>query len=232
MKITCLMHAAIEQPGTISEWARQRGHRMNTVHLYRGERLPEALDDPDMLLVMGGPMNIYEDNRYPWLAAEKEGIARAISSGRLVVGICLGAQLVAGALGARISRNTCREIGWFPVDFTETATKLFPDLPRKNTVFHWHSDSYDLPAGAGLLASSEGTPCQAFSHGGHVFAFQFHMEVTSEMVGDFTSAFGDELVPDRFVQDRDRIHSEKGHYSRNRELFFSMLDAMARMQGK
>ena len=223
------MHADIEQPGTISEWARERGHRMETVHLHRGDRIGGTGGERDMLLVMGGPMNIDEDDRYPWLAPEKEAISGAVASGRLVVGICLGAQLVADVLGSEVSVNRYREIGWFPVDFTDEATRMFPGLPRRNVVFHWHGDSFSLPAGAGLLASSEGTPCQAFHHGGHVFAFQFHMEVSRDMVASFTSTFGNDLHPDRFVQDRERILSEEEHYSRNRELIFSMMDAMVRM---
>ncbi|MCC6365286.1 MAG: type 1 glutamine amidotransferase [Bryobacterales bacterium] len=149
-----------------------------------GENLPDARD-LDLLVVMGGPMSVHDEDAYPWLVSEKKLIARCLASGKFTLGVCLGSQLLAQVLGARVYRNRLKEIGWFPVEqcAPEDPPHLFRALPHQFTPFHWHGETYDLPAGTVHLAKSEGCLVQAFEHA-HGLGLQFHLEVTAEGVAD------------------------------------------------
>jgi GMP synthase-like glutamine amidotransferase len=152
---------------------------------------------------MGGPMNIYEEDRYPWLAAEKELIRAAVGEGKGVLGICLGSQLIADALGGKVTTNPLPEIGWFPVFWNEAAAAdpLFAGFPRESVVFHWHYDTFSvLPPQARLLAASAGCAHQAYVAGDRVVGFQFHLENTEELLRGYVEECGGELVKSDFVQ--------------------------------
>ena len=140
MNIHYLQHVPYEDPGGISDWVRARGHAMTGTHVYR-DPLPASLDQVDW------PMDIYNEREHPWLAAEKRFIQAAIDAGRRLLGICLGAQLIAHCLGARVHLNACREIGWYPVDLTNESgdSDVFAGLPASINAFHWHSDTFDIP---------------------------------------------------------------------------------------
>ena len=157
---------------------------MSIHHLYRGDPLPE-LDTFDLLVVMGGEMNIYQYRDWPWLKPERELIQSALAQGKRVVGICLGAQLIADALGSRVYQNKDYEIGWLPVTWTDEARAAFPQLPPHATVLHWHGDTFGLPEGATRLAASEGCPEQGFLIRNKCLALQFHMEVDPVLVQQF-----------------------------------------------
>ena len=153
MRIHYLQHMGCEGLGRIANWAAERGHAVSGTHLYRGDPLPND-DAFDFLVIMGGPMNIYEYRNHPWLTAEKPFIKRAIENGKIVLGVCLGAQLIADVLGAKIHQNASFEIGWFPVRFT-AARRSIPamrDFPEELSVLHWHGDTFDLPPGTVHLA--------------------------------------------------------------------------------
>jgi len=178
VRIRCLQHVSFEGPGAICDWALARGHEMEITEAWRAP-MP-GVESFDALIVMGGPMGVHDELELPWLHGEKTLIRSAIDTSRMVVGICLGAQLMADVLGARVYRNAHREIGWLPVDLTAAATTtgIFRGLPDRPVVFQWHGDTFDLPAGAVRLASSEGCCNQAFLAGRRALALQFHFEST------------------------------------------------------
>jgi GMP synthase-like glutamine amidotransferase len=208
MRISVLQHVPFEGPARIAHWARSRGHELHISHLYAGDALPHP-DAFDRLVVMGGPMGVGDEADHSWLHPEKGCIADAIAAGRSVVGICLGAQLIAEVLGARVYRNPVKEIGWMPVFLTAAgqAEALTATLPPELTVFHWHGDTFDLPPGAVHLAESDGCIHQAFLHDGRVLGLQFHLESTPESVDALCTHCADEIVPDAYVQDAGTMRS-------------------------
>jgi GMP synthase-like glutamine amidotransferase len=182
--LVVLKHVAHEGLGTLADVLQESDVPFRHVDLFH--EVPEDLDPHDLggLIVMGGPMNVDQTDRYPFLAREVPWIARAIEAQLPVLGICLGSQLVAKALGSKVFPNPKKEIGWYEVQLTESATAdpLLGSLQRRETVFQWHGDTFELPTGAVQLATSELCSQQAFRFGQSTWAFQFHMEVTAEMI--------------------------------------------------
>jgi len=176
MKLHGLLHVPFEGLGIIKDWAHTRSAELSCTRLFADEDLP-AVGAFDGLIVMGGPMGIYDHDEYPWLIAEKQLIKAAIDAGKTVLGICLGAQLIADVLGARVYPGPQKEIGWFPIQRAPDAPELLPEVL---TAFHWHGDTFDLPAEALLLASSEACKNQGFIYNDRVVGLQFHMETTPE----------------------------------------------------
>lgn len=185
MNLHVLQHVEFEGPGRIAAWAGLHGINLTKTRLYEGEPLPEP-ESCDAVVVMGGPMNIYEHAEYPWLPSEKAFLAAFVATGKPVLGVCLGAQLLADVLGAKVYPNRLREIGWSPVQFTEAAQRKFPGLPDETMVLHWHGDTYDLPPGACLFASNETCTNQGYTWSDHVLALQFHLEAGSCECQNFT----------------------------------------------
>jgi GMP synthase-like glutamine amidotransferase len=177
--ICVLKHFWCEGPGAFDDALRQAGHRLVTVNLYEGESVPQA-GDYDAWLIMGGPMNVDEVDQHPYLLPERRLIAELIRRDRPMLGICLGAQLIARAAGARVYARRPKEIGLFQVELTADAVDdpLFGGLPSPLEVFQWHGDTFDLPADAVWLARSARYEHQAFRLGRRVYALQFHLEVT------------------------------------------------------
>ena len=224
MRVLVLQHAVFEGPGEIARWAEARGHAITVRHLYAGDALP-ALEEFDLLVVMGGEMNIYQDRDWRWLKWERPFIASALAAGKRAVGICLGAQFLADALGGRVTQNLEHELGWFPVVWTDEAQKVFPELPTTGTVLHWHGDTYSLPAGAVRLASSDVCEQQGFLVPGRVLALQFHLEVDPALVQEFVDGQS-EWPHGRFVQKPADILAAAAKYcDANRRLLFHLLDA-------
>ena len=177
MRIHAIQHVAFEGLGSIKAWATSQGATVRISQMFAEASLP-TLAEFDWLVVMGGPMNIYQEGQYPWLQGEKGLIKAAIAGGKVVIGICLGAQLIADALGAKVTPNPYREIGWFPL--TVRHPPLEGIIPDGTPVLHWHGDTFALPPGAEPLAESEACPNQGFIYGGHVLGLQFHLETTPE----------------------------------------------------
>lgn len=227
MKIAVLQHAAYEGPGEIAVWAEQHGHSVATHHLYRGDTLP-ALEDFDLLVIMGGEMNIYQYRQWPWLKPETEFIKAAIKADKPAIGICLGAQFLADAYGARVVQNPVHELGWHPINWTAEARAAYPALPASSSVLHWHGDTYGLPEDAQRLADSEGCPEQGFLIEGKCLALQFHMEVDPDLVNLYVQSQG-EWPSGKFVQKPEQILAEAAaNCARNRALLHGMLDAFVK----
>jgi GMP synthase (glutamine-hydrolysing) len=180
-------HVGFEHLGLIAPALQSRGLAVQYVDMFDGAPPPQRIGDAAGLIFMGGPMSANDD--LPYLRAELALIERAAQAGTPVLGVCLGAQLIAKALGARVYRNRVKEIGWFPVSWTPAAASdpLFAGLSDAETVFHWHSETFDLPPGAELLARSEACSHQAFRVGANVYGLQFHLEVTPEMIADWVT---------------------------------------------
>lgn len=223
MRIHWLQHAEHEDLGCIAPWLAAHGAQVGCTALQRGEAPPHARDF-DALIVMGGPMNIYEHNAHPWLAAEKRLIREAIDAGRRVLGVCLGAQLIADALGAPVTRNAHAEIGWFDVTLNAQgrAHPALADWPDRFAAFHWHGDTFAIPEGACNLMSSEACAHQGFALGTQILALQFHLEVTA---ADARGWFAVERpVPDRYVQAPEAILRDLDRFALNNRLMQRLLD--------
>ena len=226
MKICCLTHVPFEDAANLGVWAEQRGHSLTYTHLYRDEPLP-TIELFDMVAIMGGPMNVYEHSRYPWLAQEKKFIRRAVDARKKVIGICLGAQLITDVLGGQIRPNTYKEIGWHTIKLTSRAAQSvgFSALPRKMTVFHWHGDTFSIPPGAIHLASSTVCTNQAFQYGEHVLGLQFHLEYSQESIEKMLDNCSDELIDSPYIQSTEQIRAGYDNIPHNTEWLFTLLDA-------
>ena len=178
MRLHALQHVPFEGPGKIEDWAAKANHKLSGTRLYANEILP-SIDTFDMLVVLGGPMGANDDTRHRWMKGEKLLIELAIEKGKKVLGVCLGAQMIASILGAKVYPNTQKEIGWFPVELNPPNVRHHPlsVLPQRTTVFHWHGDTFDLPKGASHLARSRACENQAFAVGDKVIGLQFHLEM-------------------------------------------------------
>lgn len=207
MHALVLQHVAVEGPGTLAPLLQARGWTLDTVALYTGAPLP---DDPrryQAIIVMGGPMSVHDETEYPFLRAEQVFLTQALTHDVPLLGICLGSQLLAKTLGARVYRNPQKEIGWYTVDLTPAGQEdtLFAGITSPVPVFQWHGDAFDLPRGATLLASSPLCPHQAFRYGERAYGLLCHLEVTPEIIQTWIHTFAAELASLRGVIDPAQI---------------------------
>jgi GMP synthase (glutamine-hydrolysing) len=202
-KILVLQHHPGETLGVISEALQSAALVWQYVRGYAGQQVPSDLKGAEGLIVMGGPQGVYQQDKYPYLRDEIALIRSAISERKPVLGICLGSQLIAAALDARVAPGPAREMGWYPVQLSPAARddRLFGGLPDVFNACHWHGDMFDLPAGATALASSAMTACQAFRYGDNVYAILFHVEITATMLRDWVRGSAAELARDRIDGD-------------------------------
>ena len=193
--VTLLQHIHCETPGIISDCLQSANIDMRFVRTFERNPIPSNLDTQAGLIVMGGPMSVYDHDQFPFLLEEQRLIEEALKDDKPVLGVCLGSQLLAATLGAEVKSGAQKEIGWHPVTLTEYAATdaLWKELPARFTAYHWHGDVYDLPQGAVSLASSELTPCQGFRYGTNAYGFLFHMEVTEKIIKNMVAEFQDEL---------------------------------------
>jgi GMP synthase (glutamine-hydrolysing) len=190
-----LQHAPNETLGTIEIALRNHQIEAKYIQTYSGQPVPGEMGDNAGLIVMGGPMGVYEQTTYPFLRDEMRLIENALVLGRPVLGVCLGSQLLAAALGAEVKKGKRKELGWYAVRLSEAAPldSVFSGVRSEFWPFHWHGDVFSLPKKAVGLASSEQTPYQAFRYGENAYGIMFHLEVTAEQISHMLADFADEL---------------------------------------
>jgi GMP synthase (glutamine-hydrolysing) len=212
-KVYVLQHHRVENLGTIAEALEGAALAWQYIRVHEGHPVPREMKGAGGLIVMGGPMAAYQADRYPFLRDEMVLIEQAVTEELPVLGVCLGAQIVAAALGAKVTRNPAgKEIGWYPVTLSDAALedRLWRGVAPTITPFHWHGDIFELPAGAVSLASSEKTPCQAFRYGNSVYALQFHIEVTPESVAAMAAEWPRELEKEK-ISAAEMMGAAAGH---------------------
>jgi GMP synthase-like glutamine amidotransferase len=232
MKIHYLQHVPFENPGSILEWAKVNHHTVTDTQLYKGEKMPEQ-DEFDWLIVMGGPMNIYEEEQYPWLRPEKQFLRKTIAQGKVVIGLCLGGQLIADAIGGRVSKNPHAEMGWLPVTLSEQARKnpLFSFFPPEPKVFQWHGDTFSaLPEEAECIAQSEACGHQAFIYNNRVFGFQFHLENTPQIIQSLIENCKEEMIPGPYVQTPEEVLAHREYIAQCNSLMYRFLTTLEKME--
>lgn len=225
LRIHTLQHVAFEGLGCIEEWINTHDHSVTYTKLYENPTFPK-IDDFDWLIIMGGPMGVYDEAIYSWLQKEKLFVKSAIENGKTVIGICLGSQLIAEVLGAKVYPNKQKEIGWLDIKKTENAEKhpLFALIEDEFTVFHWHGDTFDLPEGSIRMFSSEACINQAFIYNESVLGLQFHFEVTPQTLQDMVENGMQELVADKTIQTASEILTRTEYVESNNEKMFKVLD--------
>ncbi|MGP5202050.1 type 1 glutamine amidotransferase [Psychrobacter aquimaris] len=216
LRIHALYHVDFEELSHIKQWADNRGHRITVTRFYENEPLP-AQDSFDWLIVMGGPMSIHDESDFQWLADEKSFIQQSINDGKTVIGVCLGAQLIADSLGAKVAPSGIKEVGWLPIQLTEQglAHPLLADLPKNEfTVFHWHGDGFECPKGATPIATSHTWANQGFVYqtpkhkelGTWVLGWQCHFEVTNKSMVDMVS-HGQTYIQEAMIDHPDSVQA-------------------------
>jgi GMP synthase (glutamine-hydrolysing) len=219
------MHVPFEGPGVMAEWFLEKGHRLEYTRFYQGDPLPGS-SEVDLLIIMGGPMNVFDYHMHSWMQEEIEWVGEYIRSGKPVLGICLGAQIIAAALGEEVYPGPEKEIGWHNLQFLPSLGefRIFTDLPTSRKAFHWHGDTFNIPKGAVRIARSQLFPNQGFIFDKRVVALQFHLEVTPESVEALVDNCRDELVDGPFIQSSEEILAETTYFKKNQQILFKFLD--------
>jgi GMP synthase-like glutamine amidotransferase len=227
MRIHCLLHESFEGLASINDWINKKEYTLSITRLYLNETPPEV-HDFEFLIIMGGGASVYEEEKYPWLIKEKIFIKQAIESQKKILGICLGAQLLADVLGAKVYPGPVKEIGWFPILFDTPTLPRLDFLPESMKVFHWHGDTFDLPMGAIRIGSTEGIINQGFIFNDHVIALQFHLEMNQLQVKLMVQSCGAELKQSgKFIQTEEQILAQKD-FTQNNQIMFSFLDYLTK----
>jgi GMP synthase-like glutamine amidotransferase len=225
LSIQTLTHVPFEGLGCIEEWISANNHSVSFTKLYEEYTLP-AIDTFDWLIIMGGPMGVYDEAIHPWLTDEKAFIKQAIDAGKTIIGICLGSQLIAEILNARVYPNKQKEIGWYDLKMSTDGKDepILTDFEETFPVFHWHGDTYDLPVGSIRLFSSEICLNQAFLYNKNVLGLQFHFEVTEESMAEMVKHGAQELIENDTIQSAHQILSQTDHIAANNQKMFKILD--------
>lgn len=233
MRLHYLQHVPFEDMATIEDWGKNKGHVISRTLLFEGETPPDP-EKFDWLVIMGGPMNIYEDGRYPWLKEEKKFIKKTIEEGRIVLGICLGAQLIADILGRKMRKNKYREIGWYPVSLTPEAqtSEIFGVLPERFVALQWHGDTFEVPPGAVRTAESDACINQAFQVG-KAIGLQFHLESSMDSIDELIKNCSNELSGGGdYVQSEEEILAGARLIPKMNRLMARFLDEVERRYGE
>lgn len=228
LRIHFFQHVFFEGPANIEAWCVEKVHLISFTKFYEDPVLPE-LSGIDWLIIMGGPMGVYDEEKFDWLAVEKQFIKKAMRAGKTIIGICLGAQLLAEVLGAKVYQNDYKEIGWFPVALTSEGqqNKLFSNFENDATVFHWHGDTFDLPRNALHLAQSEACKNQAFLYKNKVLGLQFHLEMNEQSLKKMLENGASELVSAKYIQTKNEILKRQQLIATNKKMLFTILDNLA-----
>ena len=224
MHIHYFQHNHFEDLGYIGDWAKSNNVTTSVTRFDIKPELP-SIENFDWLVVMGGAMGVNDSEQYPWILSEIEFIKKAIYSGKIVIGICLGSQMIASALGARVYKNSEPEMGFWPIKFSEAAQQdnVFRHFPSNQDVMHFHFDTYTLPEGAVAMAESSVTPVQAFRYGLNVFALQFHSELTESSAPIFIRELASEIIPGSLVQNPTEMLQNIGCCRLNNEILSKIL---------
>jgi len=227
MRVHYLQHVPFEGLAAIATYMDANGHEVSRSRLYCNESLP-PLQSVDWLIIMGGPMSIHDGEEFPWLIEEKKFIREAIESGKIVLGICLGAQLIADVLDAEVYYSGHREIGWFEIiRAPEVEQTVLADVfPQKAEAFHWHGDTFAIPEGAVRLAKSMACQNQGFLYQDRVVALQFHLETTPLSAAALIENCGNELDGTEFVQSEQEILAEPARFERLNTILFDLLKTL------
>lgn len=238
MRIHHLQHVPFEDLGSMQQILEESGHQLSATHLYQNTNFPE-IEQFDWLIIMGGPMGIYDDSSYPWLAQEKAFIRKAIEAGKIVLGICLGAQLIADVLGAKVYANANKEIGWFDIQRSDELNNTIlaqagpdsvipePLIPESIEAFHWHGETFEIPEGAIPFGSSEACKNQGFILNNRVLGLQFHLETTADSAARLIEHCGDELDESKYVQSKDDMQKDIGKFNKINSLMSSILQKLS-----
>ncbi|MCC5840131.1 MAG: type 1 glutamine amidotransferase [Opitutales bacterium] len=229
MRAHYLQHVPFEGLGSIEPWLENRGYDISYTRFFDAGVLPEV-KDIDLLVVMGGPMSVNDERAQPWLVRETAFIRRVIEEDKAVLGICLGAQLIAKAMGGAVFPNPVKEIGWFPIEAVNADDPKVFRFPEKVHVFHWHGETFHLPNGALRIAKSEGCANQAFAIGHKVIGLQFHLETTPLSARALVENCRGELVDGQYIQSQGQILSApRDRYATANRLMDEVLE---HLQGK
>ena len=224
MRLHCLQHLPFDDAEVLTEWAEQRGHELKRTNVFDDGQLP-SLGDFDALIILGGLLHVHQHDVYPWLVAEKQLIRDCIDGDRPILGICLGGQLIADVLGAKVGRGE-KEIGWYPIDLTPDARRFdyFADWPDRIRPLSFHTDAFDLPPGAVRIARSELCPDQGFTLGGKIIGLQFHIEYTIENIKALVETVAERSSNPALVESARSVLNEPDRVAPMRELFEQLLD--------
>ena len=221
MRLHYIQHVPFENPGVILNWASTRSIDVSFTKMYESELFPD-LSQLDFLVVMGGPMSVNEESEFPWMKNEKRFIKNCMDQNKKILGICLGAQMLADVLGAEVSKNKHKVIGWFDVDKTSDSvfSKMFPD---KFKAFHWHGECFKIPNGAEKLFQSEACDNQGFIYNNFV-GLQFHIESNEESISSMIENCVTDIDESGYVQTIYEIYEGKSNIARNSQIIYDFLD--------
>lgn len=226
MRVHWIQHVDFEGLGNIADWANQHNHQLSCTRQYLNEELPK-LADFDLLIVMGGPMGVYDFEKYPWIETEAAFIRDCINENKAILGICLGSQFIAAALGAKVYPGPCKEIGWYPINLVQNS--ILGNKDEDKMVFHWHGDTFALPPNAKLLASTAEVRNQAYQIGDKVIGLQFHLEQTPTTIETMLSNCAEEIKQSGpKVQTAAEILDKQQYFSSNRKLMYDILDFLTK----
>lgn len=224
MRVAWLQHVPFEGLGAIEAWAKDRSVALTAVRLWQGDPLPD-LDALDGVIVLGGPMSVNDTDGHPWLVSEIDWVSRALNQERPTLGICLGAQIMARALGKPVYSLGQPEIGWFEV--SGIPDRVF-SMPKRFHAFHWHGETFDLPDDARVLAATEPCPHQAFAIDWHALGLQFHLEMTADGAKRLAANCPQDLAPGRWVQPAQEQIANSSHFQQAHGMLHDLLDQLFR----